>query len=120
MPTSGTSIGAGIGSAVGGFGGPPGMALGAGIGGGIGSIWDMLFGGGSKGKTGVTGPQVVTMPQYSFSEPRLRDLSDLYTMMQGQQRKFYEKGELPTGLSTASEAYQKFLSEFQQFYFPDQ
>ena len=39
-------------------------------------VGNLLGGGSKKGQTGVTGPSVVTLPQYSFTEPRLKLTSD--------------------------------------------
>ena len=56
-----------------------------------------LFGGKNKGKSGVTQPQVVTMPQYSFTEPRLNQTSDFIS--QNIQR--MSEGKLPAYLDKA-------------------
>lgn len=60
-----------------------------------------LFGGGKKkATTGVTGPQVITLPQYSFTEPRLQTTSDFISnnidrMNRGEYPTYYQNA-LPT------------------------
>ena len=50
-----------------------------------------------KGATGMTAPQVVTMPQYSFTQPRLEQTSDflsqqMQNLQEGRYPQWYEKG----------------------------
>lgn len=59
-----------------------------------------LAGGSRKSRSGVTGPQVVTLPQYSFTESRLRDTSDfisgnLQNLAEGKYPTYYQQA-LPT------------------------
>lgn len=71
------------------------LGLGA-MSGGIGALGSWLGNKGNKGKSGVTAPQAVTMPQYSFTEPRMQLTSDflsqqMQSMSEGKYPQWYEK-----------------------------
>lgn len=64
------------------------------------SALNLLGGSKSKGQSGVTGPSVVTLPQYSFTEPRLKLTSDfiagnLQNLSEGKYPTYYQNA-LPT------------------------
>lgn len=69
------------------------------------------LGGGKKAKGGYTPYQLIHLPQYSRTEPRLGLQSDMLTDLFNQQRKYLETGELPPYLRRGSEASRSMLEE---------